>query len=744
MSKPTRNGSVPLWLTAVICFSGLTVAASAHGSEVRNVPASTYYVATDGDDSFAGTLPATNKQGTNGPFRTLTRAQQAVRFAKGSVQGPITVEIRGGTYFLAAPLTFSSDDSGSASQEITWEGYPGDTQPVISSGQLLTGWRSLPGNLWMLTLPASFQNFEALYYDDVRRFRPVTTSTYLTLNPVLVSAPQTNCDEPWGSEYRCSDRFFYQPGNLAASYHDLSDVEIVSFEDWTVSRMRLKSVNPSQHIAYLTGNVQTGIYYGFLSGHRYLVQNVEEQLTTPGQWYLDRATSSWTLYYLANPGENPNRDTVIVPQQPQVLVASGLQYVTFAHVTFSHDNYTIPPQGHAGLAGETGVPAAVSFNSCSNLVLNGVTIDHTQGWGLEFEGTAVAGQGNTVTASLLYDLGTGGVRLGQLSGRTDTDSNVAQYNNINNSMIFSGGRFLPGGEDTAIWIGSSHHNTLANNAIYDFYTGAIELGASPRGKTTFTHDNLIEYNLLYNLGLGVTSDMGCIHAASADNTGNQIVNNVCHDVTNDQSPVGYGGNGIYLDTSTQNVLVKNNLVYRLSDTAFFGNDSSDSNTVTNNIFAYGRVGMLRRGTTGGAGSFTATNNIYYYDIGALQTLPSNWSCGNYCTQQFTMDRNTYWVSTGAPTEFVTTVPGNPNEVDETYDLAGWQAAENEDLHSQNADPGFKDPVYPSDDYTFAGSPPPGFVPFSTDGVGPTVPLNPPPSPVPEAFPLQLLDPLTGF
>jgi len=311
-------------------------------------------------------------------------------------------------------------------------------------------------------------------------------------------------------------------------------------------------------------------------------------------------------------------------------------------------------------------------------------------------------------------------------------------------MIFSGGRFLPGGEDTGIWIGSSHHNTLANNAIYDFYTGAIELGASPRGKTTFTHDNVLEYNLLYNLGLGVTSDMGCIHAASADNSGNQVLNNVCHDVTNDQSLVGYGGNGIYLDNSTQNVLVKDNLVYRVSDTAFFCNDGSDSNTVTNNIFAYGKSGMVRRGTTGGAGSFTATNNIYYYDIGALQTLPSNWSCGNYCTQQFTMDYNTYWVPSGAPTEFVTTVQGNPNEVDETYGLPGWQAAENEDLHSRNADPGFTDPVYPDDDYTFAGSPPPGFVPFSTAGVGPTVPLNPPPNPVPEAFPLQLLDPLTGF
>ncbi len=697
----------------------------------------------DGNDSFAGTLPVPNSEGTNGPFKTLTRAQQAVRFAKGAVEGPITVEIRGGNYFLSAPLSFAAADSGSASQPITWEGYPGDPQPVISGGVQLTGWRSSSGNMWVLTLPASFQNFEALYYNDQRRFRPTTTSTYLTLNPVLVSQPETNCTEVYGSEYRCSDRFQYQPGDLSAAYHDITDVEIVSFENWTVSRMRLQSVDQTQQIAYLTGNVQTGKYYGFIAGHRYLVQNVMESLATPGQWYLDRATSPWTLYYLANPGENPNTDTVIVPQLPQVLVASGLQYVTFTNLTLAHDDYTVPSAGLAGISGETEVPSAVSFNTSSDITLNGVTIDHTQGWGLEFEGTAAEGQGNTVKNCLLYDLGTGGLRLGQLAGAKDTDSTVAQYNNISNNMIFSGGRFLPGGENTGIWIGSSHHDTASNNAVYDFYTGAIELGESPRGEPTFTHDDVIEYNLLYNLGQGVTSDMGCFHAASADNTGNEIRNNLCHDVTNDLSPVGYGGNGIYLDNSTQNVTVENNLVYRVSDTALFLNDGSAGNIVTNNIFAYGKYGMLRRGTTGGPGDFTATYNIYYYDIGALQNLPSNWSCASDCAQQFTMDYNTYWVSSGTASEFITTVAGNPNQVANAYNLAGWQAAENEDIHSQDANPGFSDPVYPADDYTFEGSPPPGFVPFSTADVGPTG-LSAPPTPVPEAFPLQLLNQSTGF
>lgn len=726
-------------LTACLCIIGGCRRAYGHG-----VPASTYYVANDGNDGWSGTLPAPNQQHTDGPFKTLARAQQAVELAKNGATSPITVEVRRGTYYLEAPLSFTAKDSGTSALPITWEGYPGDPQPVISGGQRLTGWKNAAGNLWTLTLPSTFQNFEALYYNNERRLRPRTTRSYLNLNPVIVSSSQTNCTEPFEGGYRCADRFSFHPGDLASSYHDITDVEIISFEDWTVSRMRLQSVDTTGDIAYLTGLVASGNYFGFLPGHRYLVENTLENLTQPGQWYLDRGTSPWTLSYLAKYGEDPNSDAVIVPQQTQLLVAKGLEYVTFQNLTFAHDDYTVPAAGHSGETGETGVPAAVSFTDSSDITMSGVSIAHTQEWALEFVGTAEPGQGNTVTASLFYDLGTGGIRLGQLPRQHDTDSTVAQNNDVDNSMIFGGGRFLPSGQGTGIWMGSSHNNTLTHNDVHDFYTGAIELGQSPRGDTAYTHDNVIEYNALYELGQGVTSDMGCVHASSGNNAGNQILNNVCHDVIHDQSGTGYGGDGIYIDNSTDNVTVENNLVYRLSDSALFVNDGAAGDTITNNIFSLGREGMLRRGTTEGAGSFIATHNIFYYDIGALQKVPANWSCTTYCMQQFSMDYHTYWNSLGTAPVFVTTVPGNPNEVSGQYTLAEWQTATSEDVHSQNSNPGFVDPVYPADDYSFTGQPPSGFVPFSTSDVGPTVPLHVPPTPMTVAFPLQLLNRLTGF
>src|ERR1700677_4873027 len=123
---------------------------------------------------------------------------------------------------------------------------------------------------------------------------------------------------------------------------------------------------------------------GFIPQHRYLIENVQDQLTLPGQWFLDLSTTPWTLTYLANPGENPNTDDVIVPQIPQVLVASNLQYVTFQGLTFEHDNYTIPAAGHISVELEPDISAAVSFQNSQNITFNSGIVTQTSGSGLKF------------------------------------------------------------------------------------------------------------------------------------------------------------------------------------------------------------------------------------------------------------------------------------------------------------------------------------------------------------------------
>jgi hypothetical protein len=169
-------------------------------------------------------------------------------------------------------------------------------------------------------------------------------------------ASATNCTvNITGSGWECFDWFQYSPtepiantwknlapaagnpcGQPAGNQAIAGDIEVLVFEQFSTSKLRVSCVDTANQIVYLTG--PTGISQshasetGFIAGNRYLVDNVQDALTLPGQWFLDHSTTPWTLTYLSNTGENPNTDLVIVPQLPQVLVASNLQYVTVSGI----------------------------------------------------------------------------------------------------------------------------------------------------------------------------------------------------------------------------------------------------------------------------------------------------------------------------------------------------------------------------------------------------------------------------
>lgn len=81
-----------------------------------------FYVSPSGDDSLSGRSSSLN--GTDGPFRTLAKAQAALRLSNIK-----TVYIRGGTYALSAPLALTVDDNAEA-----WVGYPGEQAVLDAAG----------------------------------------------------------------------------------------------------------------------------------------------------------------------------------------------------------------------------------------------------------------------------------------------------------------------------------------------------------------------------------------------------------------------------------------------------------------------------------------------------------------------------------------------------------------------------------------------------------------------------------
>jgi hypothetical protein len=85
----------------------------------------TYYVSeSTGNDNWSGRRAKPNLSATDGPFRTLTKAQTAMR---GSSIKKTTV--RAGTYSLDSVWSFTSSDDRQ-----TWIGYPGETAIIDGGG----------------------------------------------------------------------------------------------------------------------------------------------------------------------------------------------------------------------------------------------------------------------------------------------------------------------------------------------------------------------------------------------------------------------------------------------------------------------------------------------------------------------------------------------------------------------------------------------------------------------------------
>ena len=805
-----------LWM-AIPILALLMIANNLSGSDLivgdQESTKGDFYISPEGNDAWTGTLSEPNRTGTDGPFASLERARKAASALRQAQsqherEHAITVMFREGTYILSSTVEFSRADSGSPGAPIIYENYPREVA-VISGGMRVKNWKNLTGNHWQVTLPTETLYFENLFYNGQRRLRPrlggylgtyyrVRETVFLRAAGTASSPPDPSCgkltpDRGW----ECFDRFVYEPAdpispawqNLAAPAGNpcgqspgntnlIGDVELYDFEHFNVPKLRIRCIEAANHIIYLTGaTVQTPPYRGFIPRHRYLIENVKDALAEPGQWFLDRSSKPWTLTYLARHGENPNLDMVTVPQVSQLLTASDLRWLVFRGLTFEHDNFTVPPEGYPSPRDDTSMTAAISCMNCEHVVFDGDVITQTSGGGVEFYtsdfGATTAN--NIFQNGALYDVGGYGIRVGMLPHPRDTDANVVQFTTIENNVIAGYGRVFP----AAIGIvqGGGHDNLYTHNEIYDGYHSAIQIcafGCPPgRQDSHGAFKNVISFNHVYNIMQGITSDGGAVYLNTGypkfTAAGNKVFANKIHDV-NDASamdPDGYGGMGIYLDGQTGLVDVENNLVYRVSADPMFVTSTppapNQADVIRNNIFAYGRQGMIGDSNPYPTGrcpetaitALSASNNIFYFDrditMNFMVQKGCTYSCGFPYAQYQDWSSNLYWRRDGSFERDTRAFhrqdnPASPSLCSHNpsswtfYPFRDWQRIVGEDSESVVKDPGFKNPAYPADDFSLPlGSPGVGFVVFDAHQAG-RVNLTIKPPNVQSTFPTQSFDP----
>jgi hypothetical protein len=589
-----------------------------------------------------------------GPFASLERARDAVRALKrsqgGTLRQPVHIEVQGGTYTLSRPLRFTPEDSGTAECPVTYAAAPGE-RPLISGGRTISGWKeeTVDGRkLWVAGIPAVREGkwyFRQLWAAGQRR--------------QLARAPNDGFfrmagvpDLDFANDYRVGQgRFEYAPGDMR-KFENLSDAEVVVLHFWVSTRQPIAEVDESKRIATLGQSATFRLTDGGGKNAkfaRYYVENALELLDAPGEWYLNRKTGR--IYYMPLPGESLDGFEATAPALEQLLLLEGdpragrfVEHLVFRGLAFEHAEWWLPasdPKGKFQQQGSTYVPGAIQAYGARHCVLDRCVVAHASNYGIHFSRGC---SDNRVEASEIFDLGGGGVKIGESdrSGMVEPDANGIVHDQpaeethsitITGNHLHDLGRIFH--QSLGIFVSQSYNNRIAHNHVHDLYKNAISVGWTWGFGKSLARDNVVEWNHIHDVGKNWFSDGGAIYTLGTQ-PGTVIRYNLIHDIRS----VVYGGHGIYLDEGSSQILVEKNIAYGTSGPAFFQNYGKQ-NIVRNNVFALsdsapiqpnGNMAKMPKGVN----SFVFERNIVYWELGD-SAVRRQWN-----DTLVEMRRNLYW------------------------------------------------------------------------------------------------------
>jgi len=269
-----------------------------------------FYISPEGCDEDAGTKDR--------PFLTVGRAQQETRRARKASAEPIEVMVQPGTYYLSAPLVFGPEDSGTQ--------YLASPEAVTT----LSGGRRI-GSAWkpfrngIMTSEVGDVEFTQLFVNGKRQIR-ARYPKYDSENPLVSGSGWV---QAVAREGLSDDEFRFDPLTFARrQWAKPSEgvVHAIADHEWGSVHFRIRDVDWENHRIKLgEGGGQTNeIYQGpgrIGNRSRFFIDNVFEELDSPGEWYLDRKNG--TLYYLPPAGVDMDQAIVEVPVLRHLIEFKG-------------------------------------------------------------------------------------------------------------------------------------------------------------------------------------------------------------------------------------------------------------------------------------------------------------------------------------------------------------------------------------------------------------------------------------
>lgn len=532
--------------------------------------ARTFYVSTSGNDGWGGTLPQADAAGTDGPFASPGRALQAARdFKKENPDKPATILVREGTYYLDSTLDLFGVDSG-----LTLAAYPGEI-PVLSGGRRITGWKKAGDHLWEAPVPGAKDgtwDFRILTVNGELRPRARLPEkgyfTHLSRFDVRwMSSTGGGWQVPPSREELT--RMKYDPDDLGP-WLDLDNAEISVYHMWDMSLMKPVADDESTHtLAFAYPGEHPPGAFGI---YNYIVWNVEQGLTRPGQWFLDRTAGK--LVYWPPAGEDVAKARVLAPGPADLIRVSGYKDMPVSNVTFRGFSLTLAnaPLVKGGMA-SLDVEGALELSHTRDCLVEGLHFFNVAGWGVQATGS----DGLTVKGCSAADTGGGGIRA-EGAGTALLENRVERVGVIYPSAV---AMFTAGGAGARIL-----HNTIENCPC--------------DGILNNSGDSLIEKNRIDRV-------MQELHDGAA------VYSGFCRGVTirgnwasNITDMGGYGSSAYYLDEQSAGCVVEDNLSVNVARPS--QNHMAHDNLLRHNLFLVTGDGQMDFARCKG---YTLEGNVIY-------------------------------------------------------------------------------------------------------------------------------------
>ncbi len=642
------------------------------------------YVSPTGSDAAAGTLAA--------PVATIAHARNLADSVKAS--GPVNVWLRGGTYYLNAPVTFGLSNSGTAAAPITYKAYPGE-KPIISGGILVsTAWTTYSGSIMVTTIAESLK-VDQLFLNGTRmvlaRYPNYTLKTD-TLDGYATYSSITSRASKWKTPTQ-------GPGYVRA----------LNSSGWGGEDFKISSVSGTTVTTSWVGDNGRGSGIG----NQALVENIFEELDTVNEWYYNKTTGQ--LFFWPPAGTNLNTSTVELASQDCLLRfvgstnadASSVQYITFDGISLTQTYRTLFSGTYVDvLASDWTIVrnGAVFMQNAENITFQNCKFDQVGGNGVFMNGF---NRHNVVYNSVFNAGGASPVCLFGLDSAvrcpSSSYSSIATsctdktpgpltnqypaYCMINNNLITHSGRFEK--QSAGVAMSVTECDTILHNTIDSCPRAGICCCDGDFG------GHMISYNWVYAT-VQETSDHGPFNAwgrdrnyamisnptgtSNADTTGSRLDAWITTTITMNRLEGPPGMFGIDLDDGATNYYQSKNLI--------IGGGSKNQwnryHTFVNNIICRGGAAEFH-------GVFDSSHDYGAHNIiVGTQTCLYQTCCGSNATQvagtHMVWDSNVVYSTAGTPV-----VAGwQQNGCGSTTNTwAAWTAA-GLDVHSVNSNPNFTD------------------------------------------------------